>query len=562
MKLDDDFKALPPLVFELRIFNLVPYDSDICFDNTTLREMDYFFSKPKHHGDFIVARIALTIQETIFTSNFHALKNLENVKTSTIVFNLKQVILSRALAVENNGIFDQIKQLAIRAKLIVPEYAEEEKNEPAKTIIKPKVTDEVPLISYVLLKPEQTYDVRIGTFKTPDFFFIMLLNRYDVLEKLVSNYQIEETLKDVKLSSYCIYKFQTLDDTFQFRAQICDEKNLTILLLDVGLIKQCSKNDLYEIPKEFYKEPFTAVLCKLEGIKPKREDWDRRSSASFKHLVKNLSRDGSYSMKVSRQISEGYYEVSLISQENQKDVARAAIKANYAKAKGNNKETALELASTLEKLLRDGDAIVGSSSDLFPLLGLPETTKIIPPENVVKKENRSELPPKILTEKSENKIEKLIVQPEHFLRPIYQHPYIDWYQSKEVIGLKIDARETSEYSLDLTETTVTIFMVSPNVKKFAHIVLYGSIQPKFSSHSRKSENEITIRLAKRLNVDWPRLTSEKEKNNFITFKDGDMPEDNPKQVVKTNYLPADYYDLSETDGFKDYDDQLNCDDIF
>jgi hypothetical protein len=347
--------------------------------------------------------------------------------------------------------------------------------------------------------------------------------------------------------------------------------------VDCGLIKKCLKEELYEISNELLEHPFTAVRCKLDGVMPKKKDWDHRSLASLKHLVKTFSSDEKYAMTVKNQIYQGYFEVSLTSKDTQKDFAKAAIKANYAVLKFNPKDTEKALASNLEKLLEDGDALVGSTSGLFKMIGLPETTKILPPDDPPKEsaEDQSKddkFLQKIQKRKSKNltkiqqslneksNIQEFEIQPcsFHQLRPIFQHPYIDWYQHVAMVGLKIDARGALEYSLELTETTISIFMTYPNMKKHAHIELYGSIKPKFSSHSRKYDNEITVRLAKRLSdVDWPRLTSAKEKNNFITYRDGDMPDDNVKHEMRVNYLPADYYDDdSESDGLKIFDDQL------
>lgn len=574
------FKDLPPLVFDLRILNLAPYDSDIHFDKNTNTQLESFFKEAKNQGDIIISRIALTIQDTIFTTNFHVMKHLQHLKTFTEVLRLKQILLGKEYAVENNEIFQQLKRLALSAELEVPSY--EEGNVPFVPDIgpKPSETSQNFVASYVPLVPNITYNVIIGTFKTPDSFYVMLYDFYEKVENALKDFSVQNHLTEIKNGTYCFYLPISFNGHPQ-RAIIRNEKKLEILLLDIGLIKLCSKDELYEMPQEVGKLPFAAIQCKLSGVKPKHDKsvWDERDIASFRHLLKNLSTSGVFEMRVSHEISQVFYEVYLAAQENRKDLARTAVKAGYAVKEISSEEIKKNLTSELTKLLENGDAINGSMSDLWKMTGLPDTAKFILPERV----QQASLPQltafekvqkhvknfKEVLRKSQHELQHLkeishAVESKQRFTQILHHPYIDWYQNAAEICLKIDACGVLEYGLEITETTLSVFLTYPNMKKYALIELYGSVQPKLSAHYRKNDLEITVRLAKRLfNIEWPRLTSAKEKNNFIAFREGEIQEDKNKTYLKGNMLPADYYDdRSGSDNFNTYEDYLEDGDMF
>lgn len=584
LKLDDSYKAFRPLVFELRILNFIPFDSDDYFDEETLKQMQNIFNQRKYNGNSVVSKISLSLQNTVFTKNFHVMKFLPNLKSDVVQLHLKDLLISKDYAIRDDEIALRILMLAENGKLVLPR-----EEEPVKVNIEAPKVDVIEIApKWEQLEDGKDYNVHLGKFISPEDFYVRLSDKFNSLQIEMANIGATKLLKNIKKDVYCLF---VPEKTRKLRAKITNDDDLEIFLLDVGFsITNRSLHEmplskmLYEMPSELIAKDirFTAVKCMIAGVIPKfnKDTWDDRYSLAFKCLLRDLSKDGIIEMRVENKVDTNFYEVSFYNYKEDKDIVEIAVEEGFA----NSKQIKEEIAQAdFERLFLNVGALeTMTTSQLNQLIGLPETARLLPPPALMPKEkptakaidpiSSSKNIQKASPIMPQNRRSRFVIEEESPVKtqpklvPLYKHPYIEWYQKELIVGLKITFIDAEDYSLEIDESSVSIYIKYPKKSlEFAKIYLYGLIVPQYCSHS-KNDNFIRVRLLKRaMNAaDWPRLTYTNERNNFIKFREEktDVAEETKKEVVLTedvNWMPVDYYDNEDDENqhYKEFDDDIN-----
>lgn len=203
MILSSEFKLLDPLVTDLRIVNLVPFDNDEFWDSETSKELEKFF---KDKGTMICS-VFMTIQSTIFTETFEIREKAKAINIDVVKYTLKKDLLKKDYCSQDSEVGGKIKNLAKRAGLFVPEKAE--KNE-EKSKVNLKVEKQVKAEPrWKQLTLERFYQVNLKHFDSPDMFYIRVNDSSNkILEKLmktVENCREREEMKEVKEGGMCMY---------------------------------------------------------------------------------------------------------------------------------------------------------------------------------------------------------------------------------------------------------------------------------------------------------------------------------------------------------------------
>lgn len=562
MKLDDAYKSFRPLMFDLRILNFIPFDSDDRFDEETVKQIENIFKQQKYNGNYVASKISLSFQNTIFTKNFHVMKFLKSLKIDTVQLHLKDLLLSKEYAIRDDELASRILMLAEKGGLALAQN-----DEPVEEIIEAPKEEVVKMTpKWEQLEEGQEYNVKLAKFKSPEEFYVRLDDKFMALAKEMTDVHATKPLNNINKKIYCLY---VPEKAIKFRALIInDEDDLEIFLLDVGFTLKCQPKELFEMPCELIAKDlrFTTVKCTIAGVIPKykKNEWDDRYSLAFKRLIQDLEKNGVLKMEIIKKIDQKSYEVLFYDYKERKDIVEIAVEEGIADSKEMQIEDAL---AHFERLFVNVDALETlPTSQLNQLIGLPETSKLLPPDKpitkpIVKQQQQPSMKPQSFSEKYQNRRTRLLMNlnvelPK--LTPLHAHPHIEWYQKELMIGIKIKFIDAVDYALDIDETSVTICIKLTNKSsQFAKIYLYGLVHPHGCSHTKK-DNLIRIRLLKRAkHILWPRLTHTKERNNFIKFRDEIGLKEKEEEVKKAsgtvNWKPCEYY-VNNDEHCKDFDD--------
>ena len=138
-----------------------------------------------------------------------------------------------------------------------------------------------------------------------------------------------------------------------------------------------------------------------------------------------------------------------------------------------------------------------------------------------------------------------------------------------MVGLKIKFIDAVDYALEIDETSMSICIKLANKStQFAKIYLYGLVDLKGCSHIQK-DNFIRVRLLKRAkHIEWPRLTHDKERNNFIKFRDESGLTEKVEEVKKGKVtgsvmlVPQEYFYDNNNEHCEEFDDDMNNPEMF
>jgi hypothetical protein len=139
-----------------------------------------------------------------------------------------------------------------------------------------------------------------------------------------------------------------------------------------------------------------------------------------------------------------------------------------------------------------------------------------------------------------------------------KHPKIQWFQNDIMIKLVVQATDCEDYSFEVDTRNLCLIVKFADHFEVANIKFFGAIDPSKTSHELRGLN-IVIRFLKLLKIDlqWPRLTEQKSKNQFITYNLGaiDIKEEiaeEPKTVIiKRESSESEDVDSEESDNDED-----------
>lgn len=550
--LPDELKDIRPLVFYLRIANFIPFDKDDYFDNETKHNFEVKILKSNLMlCDFAMSEIALTVQNTIISENLYLIKYLAHVEKNVIKFSLKEVL--KDFAVYDASVMERLKKLAFNVEL--------HNDKKCQKVV--KIVEKVNEPTWIDLENGEKYEGKLGSYNSPDLFFIHLPDAYNLIVDKFKTYD-ETSLKKIekiKRGAYCLYHYE---DYGIFRSKIIDDVNLTILLLDFGASKKCEKSKLYEMPNELFSDPFTSVKCKLTTDlipKFKKESWSEQYSMGIKLIIKQMLKNQNTKLIPLMKLDENSYEVTFVNDED--NIVDIVVEEGLADLKcaeiKKPHEHLLDILSR-EEFIADNEGII---KEIFPPV---QNLLNLPPQMAVS-EKKSQL--KIAPTKLEKPgMEPIKLKPQ--LTPLHQHPKIEWYQKNAMIIVKVDFINAETYSLKIDEDSIQILVKYNNGSlKFAKIDFYAMIRPEYSSHNI-SGYFIRIRLVKRaIDLAWPRLSKNRDFDRYIKYchvsegDDGyinetkgeikkylteyDIDQDEEKELRKYNYLE---------EGFDDYIDDI------
>lgn len=589
---------MPPLVYNLRIFNLIPLDYEICFDSLLEENLRKRIQQVAVDCTFI-CKSQFAICDNLFTESFEA----KNTELGDIRLRLKKEMLNKKICTVDERVGEKLRKLA-NIKVndapqndIVDSVEASEKFETKSDIIVTELEEpEVVQINWKKLSWGSSYEGRVKHFKDPESFLVVLEEDKKTTQKFMhqlGNYEAELPLDLFDVGQICGFKREKL-----LRGQIVkvnDDGSIEVLLVDCGEIVTCQKSDLFKLPNGLVTNlPFQAVHCRMVGVRPlfniqscvsklpfqavhcrrlgirslfNIQTWPRKQCEDVLNLIRGV--DGAlkiYVMNKSEkidilsQLGMNYYDVILIDEKNGL-LDEIAVAKRFVDRADYKKPVNLE---------EPDDETVDQDEDLKLLKHLLEqqyerkhfSEDEEENEQIVQKQQLDVQSNTILPEIKELEIVSSASQ----LTYIHNQPKIEWRQSGIMIHLLIAAHDCENYGLRVNDSSVEVAIkYNGNRYEKAVIVLYGGIDTKMTSHELRGLN-IIVRLKKRMiGFEWPRLTENKERSQFIKFSSEEIS--TKVELERVRDFPAQRvagvskYACAVPSGFEDSSDADDASDI-
>lgn len=575
MELPANVKHLEPLVSDLRVVNLVPYDSDEVWDHESAMVVEELLVR-KVSGDFMSCNVMMTIGNVIFTENLEIREFKKLLNVEAIKYSLKEDLLSKEICSLDLNVENLLKNLAKNCSLLVAEKSMTPSQELCN-YAPVVVSQEVALTRWKQLTWTSTYEVLIKHFETPNNFYVTIAETNNMTLKILMK-KIEMCAEKSPLTNKTIGTLCLIVQEISMRGRIHEiNKNGTfnIFLMDVGVIINCADHELYELPASCINAlPFQAVQCNLVGVKPRfgRKQWARRSLQSFKHFIVERINNKSVPMYVISSSAEGKYNVLLYDPSTSERFDFLSIREKLADSANDEEipaatqfpEKSLHVSepnslndeeqSPFANLNLGEIDFEFDQNDVRELLGVPRIERSLGVPRIEREHQRPTSPTR--------KDNKEIVC-NSGLKYFNKHPQIEWRQNDLLVYLTILATNCVSYALEMDDSSLKILIKSVNDDRetweSATLHFFGCAEPQMSSHQLIGQY-IVIRIVKSIaHKDWPRLTLFAERNTNIhqNFDSIELPVDHCKETPAYHPCPAGASDdlsnlneevLTESDG--------------
>jgi hypothetical protein len=503
--LGEGFKYHYPLITNLRITNLVPFDFDETFHSDTTNQVEMQLKNLLIENTFIQCNVELAFQNTIIAENFVVYKKLDRIKSYKRQCSLRELLENSQYCVSKSDILENLKDLASQADLLVYKKVnwikKIEKNLQLKEIeAKPNWRE---------IKIGEIYKVSVTDFENPYRMIVMTNHKSPHFDfnDAVKNCQMMPLGKK-SIDSFCIF----VKNDVAYRSIITNIDPYEILLLDVGTYINCTAEELFKMPPELSDIVINILDCFLIGVKPSKDENVKSWSAEQLKNIKKLLDGKNFHMIPHSKSSEDFYEISLFDLKNSKNIVHTIVAKNYAERDKN-----VSIKDVLQNNVCDENDIE-NEQDLMEVW--KDNAAFIEDylkkqKNVVPNDNRTNC----------NKISlDCPTKNEHYsgMSFIYPHPKIMWSQNDVSLKLYIQAFDAIEYALKITDSVVNVLIENGNGKfSCCKLSLQYSIVPRFLTHEIIG-NMIVVKLIKRKNIEWTQLTDDLKENNYLIkrqFKD-------------------------------------------
>lgn len=209
MVLPAALRLLDPLVTDLRILNLVPFDNlvDDTWDHETAKQLkQYFMDKSMSNlGDYRICRVEMAVKNTIFAETFEIRQRIEGIDVDVVKYTLKNEMLSQELCLRNELVGEKLKSLVKRSGLYVPNKVAQALPKAIGPPKKPK--EKAASQSFKKLSVGSNYQVYVKHFVSPKLFYIRLDDTNNMvgqkLMKKIETYDVRTPMKDISERRFC-----------------------------------------------------------------------------------------------------------------------------------------------------------------------------------------------------------------------------------------------------------------------------------------------------------------------------------------------------------------------
>lgn len=533
--LPDSLKLVDPLLTNLRIVNLVPYDKDQHWDRETSSALSkYFNSKENLGGNYLIAKVEFAVQNVMFAETFE-IRSRVDVDVDITKFSLKINLLKRNFCLKDETVADKLKGLMMRAGFYVPpKRSAEITSAGIETLVDVKKDEAQPRWKHLTVGNE--YQVQIKHFESPDMFYIRLDGTGNkVLRKLVQ--RVESCcdrihLKAISEGDFCLAVKEDQKPQRGIVTKINNDETVKIFLLDAGDAIDCRKNEIFKLSASAINAmPFQAVQCRLIGVKPRydMDKWLPRPASAFRDFVMEMSVGKMLKLKVIAR-HKNIYDVKLFHPDSHEELRKIAIEEKFADADNcsttsDESAPAAVIQSTAEdnlmKLLQeaDDDDEFFASAEVVKIFG-PGVSRVLQIDKLPAVDNRLNKEKELIDSvRDDEKLKETKLQTvlPSTLFYIHKHPKIEWRQDEVLVMLTILATDCITYSLEVDDSSLKVRIVYEEERyEYTVIQLYGVIEANHTSHE-KTGGKIIVRLLKSLTTaNWPRLSKLNEHNRFIT----------------------------------------------
>lgn len=564
LALPERFK-LRPLISSLQILNVVPMDREDSWEQEATAKARQITCEVRSGECSFNCRVNFAIQNVFFTDSFDVTDN------GGIKLRLKNELKKENICEFNQAVEEKLRKLLEEANLSNKVSTTRERRLSVSSessggpqhVIPAQVTG-----MWKQLSCGEYYKVNVKHFKNPESFLaVHNMSDNKFLQKVlleIENSEIFTPLEKIEIGAFCAVKNKEKILRTMIMEKIDDE--VEVLQLDHGEILKCKQSELLEMPQAMItKLPFQVVNCRMIGIRPKfnMKTWPPLQSKCVHQLIKCYKKP--LKMFVAKQKKEDVlgqhhmnsYEVILIDPVKGKHLDNIAVSKKIADL------------DPIEKPIKEGPEFdnisddphfTDNEEDLAVLAKLIEqmTFGDDSDEDVVNE-------PEMQKTKAADRSPQVEVPPVEAskLSFIFKQPKIEWSQNDVMIRLQVSAIDCTDYALKISDSSIEVAIEYRDRMEKTIIVFYGSVNAKVSSHELCGLN-IIVRLPKLIFYnEWPRLTANIERSQFIRYNSADICEVEKQVVRKPN--PSPYQNIALPDSPSDSSDDeslaLSCEDF-
>ena len=281
-QLPEEIKSHPPLVAEILLVGLKPYDG-----STTWNRYSLDFVRDKIIKKELDGRIVLALNSTLWLDPLVHRKRLGSAKTHITLLDIRKELIQKQLAKENEGHIEKLHGLCVTGGFELPDYS-------VGFVVKSDVPNEAS-VSYAFLPPGEPTEVRVSAVKSPHTFYVRIHKFSDTLRTLEKDIQDAVAKcfslegKDIQPGQLCLARCN-IDNWCRARVRevVPAEESMLyeIFYVDYGVTARARSGDLKVAnPWMIERMPFQAVACSLAGIIPFEECWNEEAIDLFKEIV-------------------------------------------------------------------------------------------------------------------------------------------------------------------------------------------------------------------------------------------------------------------------------------
>ncbi|XP_075468070.1 tudor domain-containing protein 1 isoform X2 [Ascaphus truei] len=155
--------------------------------------------------------------------------------------------------------------------------------------------DSVPL-KWAELRVGHDVEVAVCMLYSPGEFYCQIYNERDLetlieVNKSLGEYCLQHSPRGCSPKKGEVYCAFFLGDGNWYRAmvmEVAQNGSVNVCFLDYGNTEEVSVDKLCLIPPRFLELPFQAIRCKLSGVKPVHEKWDKKTTERFQTCVTGI----------------------------------------------------------------------------------------------------------------------------------------------------------------------------------------------------------------------------------------------------------------------------------
>lgn len=523
MVLPQKLKYLDPLVSDLRILNLIPFDKDETWDSETTNVLSKFFTTRENTDDYCIAKVEFSVHSAIFTRTFDIRNYCNELDVELTKYALASDLLTRNFCLKDETVATKLKHHLKRAGLYVPDEVAESNILQSKQIQKSVVE-----LRWKKLTVGENYEVQLKQFNSPELFHVVLANSVNsttrkLFEK-IENYNKRDELLLAEQGEFCLVT-QTAQKAIRGIIKNVEGNELHVFLLDFGETIKYDKSQVFQLPPELI-EPlsFQGIQCRMLGVKPKfgLKEWHARTASAFGSFINEHCAGKILTMRVVAQRNNSY-DVVLQLPDSGDRLDEIAVDKGFAAADNVveledpiNIERENEQNVALENLLINSENIGIDFADI----GLP-CAKVFKQNGITQKSYEKAVQTSFISN-GRSADESAVVLPQAYpakeqrltLKYVHKYPRIEWRQNDLMILLYIAATDSSDYALKVRDSSIEIHISYDTHFEKAKVYLYSLIDTSYTSH-QKSGQRIIVRIVKEKHFKWPRLSSEDDGGRFI-----------------------------------------------